>query len=109
MTRPTRDFETSGGHKIKIVTFATGRDFNAIQETYLEGAKVQMVAGTVAVDGFNVSADFKAKEKAIELFIVSIDDDTADIVNRVMDLPYNEVAEIHTELNELTSKKKLES
>lgn len=109
MTRDTKDIRTSGGHVVVFYAYATGRDFNAIQSCYLEGTKIQMAGSNPVIEGFDATSDFKAKEKAIELLVVSLDGDSTDIVNRVLDLPYGEVAEIQAALDEATGKKKTAS
>lgn len=106
MERATKEFTTSGGHKVVIKTYATGREFQMIQDVYLAGTKINVEQGEVKVDGFNVGSESKAREKTIELLVVSFDGDTKDVVNKIYDLPYQETEEILKELNEVSGKKK---
>ena len=104
MERATKEVQI-GEHTLTFYTYATGREFNAIQEVYLNGAKVNAINGNVTLEGFNPNADNEAMAKAIGLLVKLFDGSAEDVTNKVMDLPYADYTVVVGLLNELTGKK----
>jgi len=104
--RPTTEFATKNGHVIVMKEYITGREANEIQSSYLKDAKVRIVDGAPQIDEFDVFSDEKAKKIMFNLMIVSVDGNTENVADSILDLrneDYEEVVEI---LNEKTGKKK---
>ena len=104
--RATKEVKTAE-HTVIVKTYCTGREFNEIEQVYLTGAKVNMVGNEVHVDGFSPTIEQDANKKAIEILVVSLDGNSEDIVNRVLDLPHNEYLEIVNALSIVSGKKKV--
>jgi len=104
--RQTREFVTSGGHKVVIKTYCSGREWQDIQDVYLKDAKINMIGNDVKVEGFSPKADSLAKEKAVELLVVSIDGKTTSVLADVFNLPFAETAEILAQVDAVQGKKK---
>lgn len=106
MDRPTKEFKTSGGHIVVFKTYATGREFNAIQSVYLSAGKINVVGKEVVLDNFSTDIHLKAKEKMIEVLVVSIDGATDSVLEKCLDLPANEYNEIVDFVSTETDQKK---
>lgn len=104
--RETKEFKTSGGHTIVHKTYATGREYNEIQNIYLKDAKVNVIGGVTRIEGFSANTDYETNKKAIELLVVSVDGDTSTFIEKILDLPVKEFNEAIDVLNDLMGKKK---
>lgn len=107
--RATKEHKIGEKHTIVVQEYATGREFNEIQNEYLKGANVNVIGGVPRIDGFNPAADSEANKKAVELLVVSLDGqqevEGKTLVDRVLDLPYEQYNEVIEILNGLTGKK----
>lgn len=108
-SRPTLDFATGSGAKLVLYTYITGREFNEIQGTYMDNAKITLVNGQPQVEGFDPKSDERATAKLIEKAVVSVNGVTENVLELVMNLPSTDYLEIVEKLNEISGKKKLES
>jgi hypothetical protein len=105
--RETKEFTTSGGHKIVYKTYLTGREFNEIQNVYLKDTKVEMAGKEMKVEGFSPSITFKANEKMLELLVESVDGVVTNVVDTILDLPNVETQEIIEIVGSISDKKKV--
>lgn len=88
--RPTREITTTGGHKVTLLTYITGREAREINASREDG-----------------DASFtKPTDVAFGIVIRSLDDSSEDIVNRVLDLKLEDFTEISTALAETMDPKK---
>lgn len=106
--RESREITTAGGHKLKLKTYITGREFQEIQSVYLKDAKLNMIGKEMQFQGFNPSSEFEATKKLIELTVISLDDMSEGVTDRVLDLPYKDYQEVVAALEEMSGKKKAE-
>lgn len=104
--RPTVEFVTSKGTKLVVRSFVTGREFNEIQNTYMENAKITVVNGQPQVEGFDPKAEQTATYKLIEKLVVSVGDVRENVLEAVLELPSTEYLEVVEKINEISGKKK---
>ena len=106
--RPTKEIITTNKHKIVYYEYATGRDYNAIQEVYLKDAKLNMIGKDVRIEGFNPNAENEANKIMFSLLVVSVDDQNEGVADKILDLPVIDYNEVIAALNEISGKKKIE-
>lgn len=102
--RETRSFTTPGGHAIVLNSYLTGRESNVIKQVLYDDLKMNMQDaqnGNVAMENLPSSFVVKQEEKAIELVIVSLDNSTENVVERILDLPLDEYNAIVDEVNKV--------
>jgi hypothetical protein len=104
--RETKKVKTKGGFEIEYYSYATGREYNQIQDIYLKDAKMTMIGNDIKIDGFNPIAETEVNKKTIELLVVSLNGVAENIVDRIMDLPYHDYNEITEILGDVSGKKK---
>lgn len=106
--------ETPNKHTVELKPFVTGRTRAAIRAVLLGHMQVTGKTGQKDDEGevhFTAAATQEANLKAMELMIISLDGDSANAYDRVLDLHeddyqavYEKVAEI-TKVAELSKKK----
>jgi hypothetical protein len=101
----TIEFTTTAGHKVVLASFITGRQKRYINDAFLEG--VEISSGTDKPQ-FSVSGEKAnvATDRAIESVVVSVDGQTENKVDLVLNLPAQDSDEILAKINEVTSEKK---
>lgn len=97
MPRPTREFTTSGGHKLTLNEYITGAENWQIRNIYARGFRKE-------ADESNTGLD--AERKALELVITSMDDSAENIADRVLALPLSEYREVTSEVTPIVEGKK---
>lgn len=102
-TRETKTIETPGGRKIVLNTYITGREARDIQNVYLEKMTLKQTAQGQEMAGLKGTATGEAENKAIEVVVVSMDDNNKDLVNRILDLKVSEYDFIKEEIGKVTS------
>ena len=106
MDRTTKEVKTSKGTIVVIKDYITGREFNQIQQCYLDGAKMKFAGGEASFDDFDPQLSIKATETMIETLVMSVGGKTEGIKDLILDLEKNEYDEIIEELNSIAYKKK---
>lgn len=107
INRPTKEFTTKNGVKVVYKSYSTGREYNEIQDIYVSGMKFNMLGNDMRMEGFNPSVDIDADKKRIELLVVSVDNTSDDLVNKILDLPHEDYEEIIEVIGEISGKKKV--
>lgn len=98
MPRPTREFKTSAGHTLVLNEYITGAENWQIREIYRATAEAKS------------DKDLDAEKKALELIVVSLDGDTSNVPQRVLDIPLTNYREVVDEITPIVEgKKKLET
>lgn len=105
MERDTTEL-TLGTNSFKVKTYATAREANAIQQAYFKGTKLEVVGDQPKISEFNPGVQFDVHQEMIRQMVVSMDESSERIVERCVDLPNNDFAELVTALDQLISKKK---
>jgi hypothetical protein len=98
--RPTRQFETSGGHQVVFNEYITGEEYRRIRALY--GAELKKPES----ERDEVQTGFDADNLAFELAVVSVDGSTDGIVQRVINLPVADYREVAAEVSDITVGKK---
>lgn len=104
--RPTIELKTPHGHVVVLKEYATGREKNALQNTYLEHTKISVVGNQPKIDEFSPKAEEATINKMLEMFVVSVDGVTEGVVDLVLDLRVEDYDAVVEGLNEITGKKK---
>lgn len=95
-----------GKYTFVIKTYATAREANAIQQTYLKGTKVEVVGEQPRISEFNPGVQFEVQQAMIREMVVSLDGSAENIVERCLDFPSDVFDELVAVLDGLVSKKK---
>jgi len=106
--RSTQTVTTKSGKVVKFYDYLTGREENEIQKIYIAGAKYKVSgvkAEDVEIESFDATAAIDAKEKLVELLIVSVGGEKENAANVVLDLPAPEYTEVIDALDKATGKK----
>jgi hypothetical protein len=105
MDRETKEI-TVGKHIFLARTYLTAREAQAIQQTYFKGTKLEIVGEAPKISEFNPAVQYDVQQEMIRQAVISMDGDTANIVDRCLDLPSTEYDTLVAELDALVSKKK---
>jgi hypothetical protein len=93
--RETKEATTPAGHKVVVKTYLTGREADAILG---ELFKDREASDTVSVP---YTLALQRNNKLIEAAVVSLDDNTENIFERIQDLPASEKAFILKQVQDL--------
>lgn len=103
--RETKKITTPTGVELVVYSYATGREVRAIENKYYSKAKLDVVAGQPKITDMDLSATHEVEKEMITTLVVSINNDTVDILNKVLDLRQVDFEFVISELNEITKKK----
>lgn len=95
--RPTREFETTGGHKLVLNEYITGAENWQIRQIYARGLRKE---------SDDSSTSLEAEKKGFELAIVSFDGDTKGVADKVLALPLHEYREVFEQVLPIVEGKK---
>ena len=88
------------GKEVVLKAWITGRDKRAIQSVYSD----DMVIGQDnKVSGIKASTINDAKDKTIELVVISIDGSEEDVLNKILDLPSKDYDFVISEIDKVTT------
>jgi len=109
--RETKEIVTPGGHKVMLRTYLTGREANELKAVMYSAFKMNMddaQSGKVGME--KVSGEFmiEQEQKAIGLLLVSLDENTEDALNRLLDLPQTDYDAVKMEVEKITNPTKAE-
>lgn len=105
MDRDTKEIKT-GNHTFVVKTYATAREYNAIQQAYFTGTKVEIVGDAPRINEINPGVMFEVHQELVRQAVVSMDGDPANVVERCLELPNDEFQELVGQLDEIVTKKK---
>lgn len=105
--RETKTLKTTGGHEVVYKSYLTGREFNEIQAVLIKDVKFNAVGKDAQISGFDPSAIEASNKRMLEIAIVSVDGNTQNCADAILDLPYTETQEVMEVLDELSGKKKV--
>ena len=103
--RETKEVTLKSGKKLVHKAWLTLGESQQLQSVYLKGAKLSVVNGQPQIDDFDPNIETEAKNKLIELLVVSIDDVTDGLVDYVLNLKQDDGEEIVNILDTLAKKK----
>ncbi len=102
--RETKTITTPGGVVVEVKSYLTGREADAIDAVLTAGIKVNvadMVSGETTIDDMPASIVADQEAKALEVMLVSINGDTEDVYNKVLDLREDEYKFIKQQAKEI--------
>lgn len=106
MSRPTTKIETEHGHEVVLYEYATGREYREIQNKVYESMEVDMGStGKPKIKNMDMTKQQESTDRAIELLVVSVDNDESGVLDKVLDLPQEDYQEVEEKIDELTNKK----
>lgn len=91
--RETKNVATSFGSKLIIKTYLTAREQRAIQNVYLENAEIDEL-GHPKIKANSADIVNQAEDALLSQYVVSLNDDSQNLLNRLLDLPNKEMDEI---------------
>lgn len=94
------------GHKIIMKPFITGREKRSISEKYIQAAVIDD-QGKLKLGSPDIQLN-AATDQAILVTVISVDGNSDDIINRVLNLPSRDMIEVVERMNEITDNKKKE-
>ena len=106
MDRETKILTTPGGHKVVVRTYLTGRESNELKSLMFSALKIKMDdAATGAVNVPELPGTFllEQEQKALGMIIVSVDDETSGVVEKMLDWPQSEYKFVVDEVNKITN------
>lgn len=108
MERETKEIITPiSKQSIKIKTYLTGRERRALTNIYIESG-VEIDSETQNVKGIKPEVIDKAQDLGWKTVIVSIDDTTDNIVDRILDMRSEDFEFVAKAVNEITANKSFE-
>ena len=108
--RETKVLETSGGCEIIVNTYITGRELRKIQEVFFDEMQLKQVGKKSEVGTTMKGEQIRiAEDRAIEAVVKSVNGETDDIVNSVLDLPAIDFGEVKGYIDEISEVKKKDS
>lgn len=105
MDRPTQELK-AGEHTLIVKTYATAREFQAIQQTGLKSTKIEMAGETPKVSDFDASVIFEMHQELVRQMVVSLDGSAENVLDRCLELPSDDYDLIVTALDQIVTKKK---
>src|SRR3977135_3458364 len=104
--RETKTIQTPGGHTIVLRTYLTGREANELKAVMYGAFKMNMddaQSGKVGME--KVSGEFmiEQEKKAIGLLLVSLDGNTENALDCLLDLPQAEYDAVKQEVEKITN------
>ena len=106
--REIKPIVTSNGHKVLIKTYITGREQREINAIFLQDVEMKAEGKNAALSGFKGALIQEAENKALEMVVVALDDNTDNLVDRILDLHSEDYQDIVNAVNEVTQGKKNE-
>lgn len=111
MERETKEITTPiENHKVVIYTYLTGREKRELTNIFLSSAKFSLENNQgLKADNFDATVANKAKDKAINLLVLSVDDNKENILDKLLDMRSEDYDFVSQEIDKLTnptSKKK---
>jgi len=102
--RETKEFVTPGNHKVVLRTYLTGREMNDIRAAMFSAMKLNMddvQAGKVNVSDIPGSFIVEQEQKALGILLVSVDGNSNNPVDALLDLPASEQDAVIKEVNKI--------
>lgn len=104
MERETREITTPvGKSKVKIYSYMTGREKREITNVFLSAAKFSVGSDQqFKTDNVDATVTNKARDKAMELLVVSVGDSDENMIERILDMRSEDYDFISKEIDKIT-------
>lgn len=105
--RETKEITTPlGKQKIVMHTWVTGGERIALKQIFLKGMKLDAESGKPDTKDMDLGdLTLKAEMKAIEVIVVSVDNDKEDIAKRLLEMRDTDYDFVTKEINKISSDK----
>lgn len=107
-TRETKEL-TIGKHTVVVHTYVTGRELRQIEGAMMDKLEMSQKDGSQEIKGFKGSMLAERQDMQIKAVVVSVDGQSDNVVDAVLDLPATESEQIMDYVKELTEPKKEEA
>jgi len=97
-TRPTKEFTSPLGHKVIVKEYLTAREVNNVLTDLFQS---QEIATDDKSPKLSLLIGIKRNVKLVEAAVVSLDDETENLADRLQDLPVSEYTAILNEVKGL--------
>ena len=104
MERETTE-KTIGAHTLKVKTYTSAREVNAIQQAYRNAVTTKITDGKPEIEELNIFEVYSVQLEMVKQLVVAIDGDAEKIDERVQDIPNDDFLELSTYLDSIISKK----
>lgn len=101
--RTTKEITTPSGHKIVIFDYMTGGELRKIQALYLEHISAGDFGSPDMMKKVPVVTMMKAQELALEMLIVSVNNETTDCLKKVLDFREEDLDVVIKEVDQYAS------
>lgn len=96
-----------GGQVVVLKTAITGRERRSLRNVLLKDMQVNPTdTSSMQISGAVIE---QAEDMALQTFVVSIDGDTTDVLNKVLDMASDDYEFIVAEVNKLSAEKEKKS
>jgi len=104
MNDKQKTIETPSGNKVVLKTEMTARDYRALRGLWFKDIEIGGVSAdsTPELKGLKGTIIEEVENKALELMIISIDDNSENILERLMDMPMADYEVVFQAVNDLT-------
>lgn len=102
--RETREISV-GGHVIVLNTYITGRESRAIEQSMYDKLHLSQRNGEQEISGIKGSVIIEREDAQIKAVVVSIDGNSENIVERLLDFASEHYDEVLTEVRAVVEKK----
>jgi hypothetical protein len=102
--RETREFKTPGGHTVVLRTYVTGREAAELKAVMFSAVKMNIDdarEGKVNISDVPGSFLVEQERRALQFLLVSVDGDSTDPINKLLDLPSAEYEAVVAEVNRI--------
>lgn len=99
MKRETKTVTTPSGTIVEIYTYLTAREATAIKEEMYKSMKIDLKSGTPEVTDLSGQFMVEQEKKLVEMLVVSVNGDTANPLEKLMDMRDSDYQVVLTEIN----------
>lgn len=90
------------GTKVVLKEYLTGRERRELSTLLMKDNKMEIEDEKPKIEGLNVTTFNNFQDKTIEGYVVSINGETENILDKVLDLPEQDFKFIQDQINELS-------
>jgi len=97
----TKKFKTTTGVEIELKTYLTGREIERLSDVFLANAELRGKGTEMEITGIKGSDFTRYMHKKIEMTVVSVNGQTENILDRILDLPGDDYRKVIAEVNKI--------
>lgn len=93
---------TPSGVKIELRSYITGGQMRALKNIFLDAFEITSSGETVEGKGVKGSLINKMEDEAIKMIVISVDGQTENVLDRVLNLPAEDYEVVVAEVNKIS-------